>query len=476
MKNFTKRYALPGLFLALLTVTAWQCGADEYLKRIGQLIVTGDASVAGNLTVTGTTTQTGAQTFNSATPFVFEGVTADAYETSLAITDPTADRTVTVPDAAGAVILSTGVAGAAYSVAGQNNGFNYEGTTADAYESAITITDPTADRTIIFPNASGVLLMSTQLPTELNSITGVNNGFEYEGATADAYETTITVTDPTADRTITYPNASGSPVLSVGVADIAHAISGGNSLFLFEGGTADGFETTVIVTDPTADNTILFPDASGIPILSAGLPSGADGIWGAASSLIAEGATADDFELTLAVPDVGADFTVTLPSYTGTLLATGRTAQTFVHRSGAKVGGTAGFVVAAADNTNLITCPASQNAAKLVVPVSGLKVGDIITGYHLIGQIESAGNVVTVDCSLFKLTAAAGDFTDADIGAMTQISVTADTEISTANSTKTLASPETIAANEAFYFLITATTNGATDIALGGVATIVTEN
>ena len=30
----------------------------------------------------------------------------------------------------------------------------------------------------------------------------------FEGATADAYETTLTVTDPTADRTITLPNAT----------------------------------------------------------------------------------------------------------------------------------------------------------------------------------------------------------------------------------------------------------------------------
>ena len=35
-------------------------------------------------------------------------------------------------------------------------------------------------------------------------------GMIFEGATDDAYETTISVTDPTADRTITLPNASGT--------------------------------------------------------------------------------------------------------------------------------------------------------------------------------------------------------------------------------------------------------------------------
>jgi len=36
----------------------------------------------------------------------------------------------------------------------------------------------------------------------------------FEGATADAYETTLTVVDPTADRTITLPNATGTVLLS----------------------------------------------------------------------------------------------------------------------------------------------------------------------------------------------------------------------------------------------------------------------
>jgi hypothetical protein len=38
---------------------------------------------------------------------VFEGATPDAYETTLAITDPTADRTITLPDLTGTVILTT---------------------------------------------------------------------------------------------------------------------------------------------------------------------------------------------------------------------------------------------------------------------------------------------------------------------------------------------------------------------------------
>ena len=42
-----------------------------------------------------------------------------------------------------------------------------------------------------------------------------NNAVIFEGATADAHETTLTVVDATADRTITLPNVSGTvPVLA----------------------------------------------------------------------------------------------------------------------------------------------------------------------------------------------------------------------------------------------------------------------
>ena len=43
---------------------------------------------------------------------IFEGATADAFETTISVTDPTADRTATIPDATGTIILdgSTGYA------------------------------------------------------------------------------------------------------------------------------------------------------------------------------------------------------------------------------------------------------------------------------------------------------------------------------------------------------------------------------
>ena len=50
---------------------------------------------------------------------------------------------------------------------------------------------------------------------------GVGTNIVLEGATDDAYETTLTVTDPTADRTITLPNVTGTVITTGDTGSIA---------------------------------------------------------------------------------------------------------------------------------------------------------------------------------------------------------------------------------------------------------------
>ena len=54
-----------------------------------------------------------------------------------------------------------------------------------------------------------------QLNADINVMT--KTAIEFEGATADAYETTLSVVDPTEDRAITLPNASGTVALTTDI-------------------------------------------------------------------------------------------------------------------------------------------------------------------------------------------------------------------------------------------------------------------
>jgi len=103
-----------------------------------------------------------------------------------------------------------------------------EGATDNTNETTLTVTDPTADRTITFPDATGTVVLAdgsgnvtvsgnltvSGTTTTINSTTiNATTGIVFEGATADAHETTLTVTDPTADRTVTFQDATGTVVL-----------------------------------------------------------------------------------------------------------------------------------------------------------------------------------------------------------------------------------------------------------------------
>ena len=77
----------------------------------------------------------------------------------------------------------------------------------------------------------------------------------FEGATNDGFETTITVTDPTADRTITFPDATGTVLMT--------------------GTTIDGADTSLLFGDSsgTTDARMKFGAASDIQIYHDGTNS-----------------------------------------------------------------------------------------------------------------------------------------------------------------------------------------------------------
>src|SRR3990167_5076280 len=142
----------------------------------GTSTFSGAISATGNTTlgnaVTDNTTLTGA--IQGASPFILDGATDDTATVTIAIYDEGTSVTYGISDMAenGSFIMSTldntlGDLDDANAIWGESNNLVFEGATANAFETRITPTDATADRTITLPNASvtlgGVMNMSARI-------------------------------------------------------------------------------------------------------------------------------------------------------------------------------------------------------------------------------------------------------------------------------------------------------------------------
>jgi hypothetical protein len=160
---------------------------------------------AGAITLQGVT-DIGAVTTNDITlngaDLIFEGNVENAFETTLTVAEPTSDRTITLPNITGTVI-TTGDTGTV---------------TSTMIADGTILNDDIANTTI---RASKLNLVSDAVTVGNLNLTQ-NGVLVFEGSTDDSFETTVTVTDPTADRTITLPNSSG--VLATEGDSLAYAI------------------------------------------------------------------------------------------------------------------------------------------------------------------------------------------------------------------------------------------------------------
>jgi hypothetical protein len=140
-----------------------------------------------------------------------------------------------------------------------------------SYWSALTYF---VDATDVVAAALGGYVLSSTIGA-ISGIAGLNadqnvktkSAIEFEGATADAYETILAVTDPTADRTITLPNVDGTVITTGNLSDITN-IGVFTSTITMEGSSADDNELTISAGNPTADRTVTFPDATGTVALT----------------------------------------------------------------------------------------------------------------------------------------------------------------------------------------------------------------
>ncbi len=220
---------------------------------------------------------------------IFEGATDDSFETTLAVTDPTADRTITLPNATGTVslidatetlenktltsptvtsgVFNTAVSGTA--VKDEDDMSSNSATAVATQQSIKAFTENLiAQQDLDIAPDSGTA-QSIILPSETLTFAGGSN----IGSSATSNTVTFAISDVvqlTASQTLTNKIFTSPTIdaftLSSGTNSGMNVGSGG---IVFEGATADAHETTLNAEDPTQDNTITIPNSTMTAITTA---------------------------------------------------------------------------------------------------------------------------------------------------------------------------------------------------------------
>jgi len=215
----------------------------------------------------------------------FEGATDDDYETTITFTEPTADRTHTLPNADGTIVLedttdtstnktltaptitsgvlNTGVSGTA--VLDQDTLSGDSATQLATQQSIKAYVDNQidADMDLVFAGDSGGNLQITMDSETMTWAGGTN-------ITTAASSNTVTInlsanvvrdatTQTLTNKTFTSPTISAMTFTS---GQTTSGMNIGANGIVFEGATDDEYETTLTVKDPTADRVITIPNST----------------------------------------------------------------------------------------------------------------------------------------------------------------------------------------------------------------------
>ena len=221
---------------------------------------------------------------------IFEGATEDSFETTLAVTDPTADRTFTLPNHDGTVllidatqtitnhtltsptltsaVLNTAISGSAFldednmasdsatKVASQQSIKAYVDAVIAAQDLDIA-PDSGTEQQIILPSETLTFSGGTEIGTSASSNTVT--------LATTSNVMTKTGTETLTNKTFTSPTIDA---FNLGSSTISGVNIGANGIII-EGATADAHEVTLNAQDPTQDNVITIPNADMTAITTA---------------------------------------------------------------------------------------------------------------------------------------------------------------------------------------------------------------
>ena len=233
-------------------------GALRYNPSTGELLVP-------KLTVAGTTTTVDTVTMNAANAIIFEGATADAHETTLTIVDPTADRTINLPNQSGTLPVLAAASNTAVTstpeelnildgatvVVGEINALDLGSTAVGtAIASKAVILDSNKDYTGIRNiTTTGVVTVGSQLimPDVTSAKILVADGTSYQEV---AISGDITIAN-TGAVTIAATSVEGSMLntnVISGQTELASGIADTDELLISDAGTIKRTDMSVIKT------------------------------------------------------------------------------------------------------------------------------------------------------------------------------------------------------------------------------------
>ena len=225
-------------------------GALRYNPSTGELLVP-------KLTVAGTTTTVDTVTMQAANAIIFEGATADAHETTLTITDPTADRTIKLPNQSGTIpVLAADSDTAITSTPAELN--ILDGVTSTATELNILdgVTSTTAELNIL----DGV----TSTTAELNLVDGssagtiVNSKAVVYGSSGEVNATTLQIAGTSITSTAAELNILDGVTSTTAELNILDGVtSTAAELNILDGVTSTATELNIMDGDTSASSTTL---------------------------------------------------------------------------------------------------------------------------------------------------------------------------------------------------------------------------
>ena len=274
---------------------------------------------------------------------------------------------------------------------------------------------------------------------------GVDASIVFEGATADAYETTLTVVDPTQDNTLTMPNTTGTIVVATAVQTL----------------------TNKTLTSPVLSGTPVITGLSsaGMSASSATPKDYVDSILGSATAAATSAASAATSAASAATSAGSSETSAIASASSATASATSATASaTSATASASSASAAATSASSAATSATAAATSATSAAASATTAAASVAT---IAGYATTASNSASAAATSAASASASATAAATSATSAAASAASIVGDAAAAATSAASASTSAASALTSATSAA----ASATTAAASVATIAGYAT-----